>query len=129
MSEEWNTQLKTLMETISEPVKQRDKIVLRTMERIYSLHTSEIIRFQSEGSYTEVYLKDGRKVVVSKLIKEFDELLSASGFLRVHQSHLINTEFIYFYDRSKNLLTMKDNSAVPVSTRKKESVIHLLNSI
>lgn len=129
LNEGWNIQLKTLLENVSLPQKQRQKIVLKTMERIYSLHLSEIIRFHSEGSYTEVYLRDGKRIVVSKLIKEFDELLSGNGFVRVHQSHLINSDFIFFYERSENLLTMKDSSVVPVAIRKKDTLITLLNSI
>jgi two-component system LytT family response regulator len=125
----WQLQLRTMLENISEPLQQKQKIVLKTMERIYALNLNEIIRFHSEGSYTEVYLSDGKKIVVSRLLKEFDELLSGSGFLRVHQSHLINTDFIFFYGKTDNLITMKDNSRIPVSTRKKETLLGLLNSI
>lgn len=100
---EWNTQLKTLLGNVSEPVQQRQKLVLKTLERIYSVHLNEIIRFQSEGSYTEVYLEKGKKIVVSKLLKEFDDLLSSNGFLRVHQSHLINADFIFCFEKSQNL--------------------------
>lgn len=125
----WNTQLKTLLSNISEPSSQRQKIVLKTMDRIYSLHLHEIIRFHSEGSYTEVFLKDGKKIVVSRLLKEFDELLSNSGFLRVHQSHLINVDFIYCFEKPESLITMKDDSVVPVSVRKRETLLSLLNSI
>ncbi|PBQ31062.1 DNA-binding response regulator [Sphingobacteriaceae bacterium] len=126
---EWNSQLKTLLGNVSEPLQQRQKLVLKTMERIYSVHLNEIIRFQSEGSYTEVYLEKGKKIVVSKLLKEFDELLSSNGFIRVHQSHLINSEFIFCFEKTQNLVTMKDDSTVPVSVRKKETLMSLLNSI
>jgi two-component system LytT family response regulator len=125
----WDAQLRTLLENAVRSVPQRHKIVLKTLERIYSLHLNEIIRLRSEGSYTEVFIADGRKILVSRLIKEFDELLAGSGFLRVHQSHLINTNFIFYYEKSENLITMKDNSTVPVSVRKREALLGLLNSI
>lgn len=129
LNSEWQAQLKTLLANVSEPLHQRQKIVLKTMERIYSLHLYNIVRFQAVGSYTEVYLKDGRKIVVSRLLKEFDELLSANGFLRVHQSHLINVDFIFCYEKAESLITMKDDSIVPVSVRKKETLFSLLNAI
>jgi two-component system, LytTR family, response regulator len=99
------------------------------MERIYSLHLNDIIRFQSEGSYTQVYLKEGKRIMVSRLLKEFDDILSKDGFIRVHQSHLINEDFIFCFEKSENSITMKDNSVVPVSVRKKEQLLSLLNSI
>lgn len=126
---DWNTQLKTLLSSIGEPITRRQKIVLKTLERIYSLSVTDIVRFHAEGSYTEVFLKDGKKIVVSRLLKEFDELLSPVGFIRVHQSHLINGDFIFCYEKSESLITMKDETIVPVSVRKKEAVLHLLNSI
>jgi len=129
LADDWNTQIKTLLGNVSQPLRQRQKIVLKTFERIYSLHLHEIIRLHSEGSYTEVYLKDGKKIVVSRLLKEFDELLSKDGFIRVHQSHLINEDFIFCFEKSENSITMKDNSVVPVSVRKKEQLLSLLNSI
>jgi two-component system, LytTR family, response regulator len=125
----WNAQLKTLLGNLAEPIPNRQKIVLKTMERIYSLHLNDIIRFQSEGSYTEVYLKEGKRIMVSRLLKEFDDILSKDGFIRVHQSHLINEDFIFCFEKSENSITMKDNSVVPVSVRKKEQLLSLLNSI
>jgi two-component system LytT family response regulator len=123
---EWNAQLKTLLSNIRQPGGRR-KIVLRTMDRIYSVDVSDIIRFQSEGSYTEVYLRDRKKIVVSRLIKEFDELLSSHGFIRIHQSHLINFDFVFCFEKADNLVVMKDDTQVPVSVRKKETVLQLLN--
>lgn len=74
-------------------------------------------------------MKDGKKIVVSRLIKEFDELLCKDGFIRVHQSHLINEDFIFCFEKTENSITMKDNSVVPVSLRKKERLLSILNSI
>jgi two-component system LytT family response regulator len=126
--DDWNNQIKTLLGNLAEPLQRKQRIVLKTMERIYSLHLNEIIRLQSEGSYTEVYLKDGRKIVVSRLLKEFDELLAASGFLRVHQSHLVNVDHIFYFDKIQSIIAMKDETQVPVSVRKRDGLMELLNS-
>lgn len=125
---DWDTRLKTLLENISEPVQQKQKIVLKTMERIYTVYLDEIIRLQAQGSYTEVYLKDKKKIVVSRQLKEFDELLSDAGFVRIHQSHLVNIQFIFCFEKAKNCVTMRDQSVIPVSLRKKESLLSILNS-
>ena len=76
-----------------------------------------------------VNLKDGKKIVVSRQLKEFDELLSENGFVRVHQSHLINVDFIFCYEKLECVITMKDESVVPVSVRKKEFLLNILNAI
>lgn len=120
--------LKVLLGNLAEPQQRKQKLILKTQERIYSVSVQDIIRFQSEGSYTEVWLSNGKKIVVSRLIKEFDELLAADGFLRVHQSHLINPDHIFFFDRFQSLLNMKDDSTVPVSVRKKDQLLQLLNT-
>lgn len=129
LSSEWNTQIKTLLGNVAEPFRQRQKIVLKTMERIYSADLHDIVRFRSEGSYTEVFLKGAKKIVVSRQLKEFDELLAENGFLRVHQSHLINVDFIFCFEKSESVVTMKDESVVPVSVRKKDLLLSVLNAI
>lgn len=123
---EWKLQIKALLQNTND--SQGQKIILKTMERIYSISIDEIIRFQSEGSYTDVFLTGAKRIVVSKQLKDFDELLSQNGFLRVHQSHLVNLHFIFCFEKSENQITMKDNSVVPVSTRKRDHLLEVLNA-
>jgi two-component system LytT family response regulator len=124
---EQNEKLQSLLENMHKPEKQ--KVILKTMDRIYSVPLQDIVRFHSEGSYTEVYLHGGKKIVVSKLIKDFDEMLSNDNFLRVHQSHLVNIDFIFSFEKAENTITMKDDSIVPVSVRRKDTLLSLLNSL
>jgi two-component system LytT family response regulator len=128
-TDELHIKLKTLLENIHEPSKQKRKIVLKTLERIYSVDMQEIIRLESDGGYTKVYLTDGKRIMVSRILKEFDELLSDAGFVRIHHSHLININQVYFFEKSESHLVMKDDSIVPVSNRKKDHVLELLNMI
>jgi two-component system LytT family response regulator len=127
VKDELNIKYKTLLENVAAPA--RKKIVLKTSDRIYSVGTSEIIRFESEGSYTRVFLQEGKKIMVSRLIKEFDSLLSTAGFARVHQSHLINMEYLFCYEKQENHVVMKDNSIVPVAARKKDYLMELINAL
>lgn len=126
---ELNAKVKTLLSNLSESVKNKKKIVFKTMERIYSVNVVDIIRFESDGNYTKVFLVDGTRIMVSKIIKEFDELLADAGFLRVHQSHLINLEHLYYFEKSESQIVMKDQSAVPVSNRKRDHLMELLNML
>jgi two-component system LytT family response regulator len=74
-------------------------------------------------------MNDGRKLLVSKTLKEFDELLTRSHFFRTHQSHLINLQYFVRYDKSDGgFVVMSDNSKVPVSLRKKDDFIKVLEN-
>lgn len=126
-SEELNLKLKTLLNNIAEPIKNKKKIVLKTMERIYSVDLDDIIRFESDGGYTKVYLVDGKRIMVSKTMKEYDDLLMDAGFLRVHHSHLINMNHLFCFEKAEGHVVMKDDSIVPVSNRKKDHLMELLN--
>lgn len=128
-NEELTEKYQTLVNNVAEPSKQKKKIVLKTMERIYSVDVADIVRMESDGNYTKVYLNDGKRIMVSKTMKEFDELLTDTGFVRVHHSHLINMNFLFCFEKSEGHIVMKDNSIVPVSNRKKDQLMELINAI
>ncbi|MBN2637002.1 MAG: response regulator transcription factor [Prolixibacteraceae bacterium] len=100
------------------------KIALPTAERILFTNLSEIIRCLGDNNYTTVYLKNGDSVLVSKTLKEYEELLSDKGFLRVHQSHLINVNAIRSFEKQDGgYLKMTDGVSVPVSRQRKNSIL------
>ncbi len=82
----------------------------------------DIIRCESDTNYTRFFLQSENKpVIVSKTLKEFEELLTEYGFCRVHHSHLINLKFIKKYIKGEGgLVVMADGTQVEVSRRKKE---------
>jgi len=88
------------------------------------------IRCESEGNYTQFTLNDGRKILVTKILKEFDEMLEPYNFFRAHQSHLINIDFFVTYKKGEGgTIIMQDKSEIPLATRKKEAFIKLLSSL
>lgn len=125
-NDELRLKLDTLFSNLEESSGRKKKIVLKTLERIYALSSSEIIRFESEGSYTTACLHDGKKIVVSRLLKEFEELLGPYGFFRVHQSHLVNLDFLAWFEKGDSVIVLKDQSVVPVSARKKEQLLKFI---
>ena len=106
------------------------KVVLKTTDDIHIVEVGKIIRCESDGSYTKVYLTGKSQIVVSKNLKEFEELLTDFGLLRVHHSHLVNINHIErFHKRSGGLIVMSDGSEIPVSVRKKENLIELFEKL
>jgi two-component system LytT family response regulator len=106
------------------------KIVLKTAESIHIVNVKNIIRCESDVNYTTFYMENGEKLLVSKTLKEYADLLESSGFYRPHQSHLINLEHILRYDKSEGgHLVMADESIVPVSSRKKEELFRIFDQL
>ncbi|MDQ2862515.1 MAG: LytTR family transcriptional regulator DNA-binding domain-containing protein, partial [Bacteroidota bacterium] len=77
------------------------KIIFPTISGFEFLEIASIIRCKREINYTTIYLNDKQKLVVAKILKEFEELLSDYSFFRVHNSHLINLSFIRSYNKGK----------------------------
>lgn len=105
------------------------KIVLNTSDNIYVVNTKEIVKCSSEGNYTTFHLDNKQKIVISKTLKEYENLLSDYGFIRVHRSYLININFVEKYSKEDNILHMKDNSQIPVSYRKKDELLKFLQKL
>ena len=106
------------------------KITVPTSEGYEFLEIPQIIRFQSDINYTDIYLKSGKKITVSKTLKSFEELLEPAQFFRVHNSHLINLRLVKKYIKGKGgYVIMDDNTNIEVSTRRKEGLLSRLKFI
>lgn len=125
-----DVRLKSFIDNMGNITKEARKIVLKTSESIHVLNVQEIVRCEADRNYTVFMLSNGKKILVSSTLKEYDEMLSSHGFFRTHQSHLVNVDYIERYEKKDGgCLIMKDKSLVPVSVRKKETLLSLLESI
>jgi two-component system LytT family response regulator len=106
------------------------KITLKTAESIYIINIEDIIYCEASKNYTTFVLVNKQKILVSKNLREYEQLLPSHVFLRPHQSYLVNLKHITQYEKGeKNCLVMTDNYAIPVSTRKKEQVMQYFKNI
>jgi two-component system LytT family response regulator len=122
--------LDILKDTLAAPNEKPTKISLHTLDKIIIVSLDEIIRCESDSNNTIFYLQDGQKIFVTKTLKYFSDMLRNYQFLRVHQSHLVNLQFIKaFIKTDGGYLLLKDKSTVPVSVRKKVEVMEILSSI
>jgi len=104
------------------------RIVLHTSENLHLVAIPDIVRAEADSNYTRFILSDGSRIMVSRTIKEFDTLLSGSGMIRVHQSHLVNITWVdRFVKRDGGYLLLKDKSKIPVSQNLKKQVIQAIN--
>ncbi|MCT4640606.1 MAG: LytTR family DNA-binding domain-containing protein [Bacteroidales bacterium] len=105
---------------ITDDTKEIKRITLKTSDSIYFIDLNDIIRCESDNSYTTFHTKDGEKILVSKAIKYYEDLLTDLGFVRVHQSHIVNISNVLKYSkRDGGYISMIDGSTVPVSQRKR----------
>lgn len=118
-----NMQVKTMMEYMNQPQKESKKIVLRSINSIHLVYIHNIVRAESDRNYSRFYFVDDPPVTVAKSLKNFIEVLEEYGFIRVHQSHLINTNHIKKYMKNDFMVVMNDNSQVPVSFRKRDFLL------
>ncbi|MCD4771801.1 MAG: LytTR family DNA-binding domain-containing protein [Bacteroidales bacterium] len=122
-----NLKLNALFANLDNVNPDSKKLVLKTAEKIYLISTRDIIRCESDMGYTQFFLADGKNVLVSKNLKDYEVLLDGLGFFRIHQSHLINLKYIDYYDKTEGgSVKMKDKSMLPLSRRKKESFLKLI---
>ncbi len=106
---------------------QNQKIILSTSDMIHVINIDDIIRCESDNYYTYFYFTDGRKLLVSKTLKENEELLSHHNFIRPHKSHLINIKYIKSFLRHEGgVILMTDGTRIPVSRRKKDKIMEII---
>lgn len=125
-----NNQFKTLLNNINEKSSQQ-KIAVPDGEGINFIKIKNIIRFQSEGSYTYMYTLDHKKpVLISKPMGEYQEMLTNEKFIRIHRSHLINLQHVIKYVKSDGgYVIMSDGTKVEVARRKKAEFTEALSKI
>ncbi len=98
------------------------KLIISLHDSFQVIDLNELLFCESDKGYTTFYCSDGKKYMVSKTLKEFEERLSKINFIRPHQSFMVNLKFIDKYDKS-GVIHLKNGKKIPVSSRKKESFL------
>ena len=122
-------QFEVLLQKINKTGNGNQKIALPTMEGLQFISIDTIISCASERNYTILYLKQKQKMMISRPLKEMEELLEDHSFLRVHHSYLVNLKEIEKYVRGEGgYLVMSDGSVVDISRSKKELLMSKLQA-
>ncbi|MCB9262257.1 MAG: response regulator transcription factor [Flavobacteriales bacterium] len=122
--------LEILQENIGRKIGNMERLILNTQEKIHVVKLDDIVRLESDINYTRFFLANGNKVLVTRTLKDFDEMLTDNGFLRVHQSHLVNINHIKeFVKADGGHINLTDGGYVPVSSRRKAAVLQALENI
>lgn len=123
-------QLEILLQKLRQPVNQVNRIALPTMEGLQLISLDTIISCASSSNYTIFSLKDSQKIIISRTLKEIEEMLEDYSFLRVHHSYLVNLNEIRKYIKGEGgSLIMSDGSSIDVSRSKKEMLLKRLQPL
>jgi two-component system LytT family response regulator len=120
-----NENLRILMENLRSSFPSR--LAIPTSDGMEYLNPKDIIRIEADRSYSWFFLSSNRKILVSKHLKEFQELLNDRYFFRPHNSHLINLKFVKKYIRKEGgYIEMTDSSIIPVSRNRKDMFLAVM---
>ena len=122
-----HSQLPELLEELSHRSRNRARICLSSKDRTSFYDIADILRCQASGNYTDFYFRNGSRVLSTKTMKNYEELLVNCGFMRVHKSHIVNPDCIKALI-GRNKLEMSDGVMIPVARRRRSEVVTLINS-
>ncbi len=110
--------------------QQIKNISLATTEGIHIIQLSEIVRLEALSNYTKFFLSDGKQLLVSKTMGEYDEMLLKNNFFRIHRSHMINLRYLRtFHKNESGTVELRDGTILEVSDRKKKELLQRLTDI
>lgn len=105
----------------------RDKIVLPLSTGHQFVTIGEIVRCEAEEHYTMFYLVNGEKILVSRIMKEYEDILKDHGFYRIHHAHLINMNHIHKFSKNGGaIVEMIDKTVIPIAKRKRDDFLEAL---
>jgi two-component system, LytTR family, response regulator len=116
-----------LKKNLANPKSQEDHIAIPTNDGLEFIQIKQIIRLESSSNYSKLVLLNGQHMLVTRQLKDFEEILQDYRFYRVHHSHLVNLNFIAKYVRGDGgQITMRNGDIIDVSRRKKEVFLKLI---
>lgn len=120
-------QVAIMLQQLSGLQQQDKKIVLKDLENTYFIKVHDILYCEAEGTYTKFFISGNSNLLVSKNLKEYESILEPLGFIRTHHSFLVNPAKIRVFDKKDGgMLLLEEGLTVPVSQRKRDQVLQLL---
>lgn len=119
-----------IVENINTVNKQLQKMVLPRLDGFDVVQVSDIIRCQADDNFTQFFFANGKKELVCRTLKFYEDTLSDYGFIRIHKSHLVNSQFIKRYVKGKNgTIIMTDGSELELSQQRREQFLEQFGRI
>jgi two-component system LytT family response regulator len=122
-------QIGVMMQMISGNRDADKRLVLNDKQSTYFLRIADILFCEAEGPYTRFFSRQNDPILISKNLKEYEEMLTPMGFIRTHHSYLVNPTHIQLYDKTDGgALILEGGFSIPISQRRKDFVMQTLES-
>lgn len=122
--------LEALETNLQTDQNRKKKIVVKTLDNIYLLETGCITHLEADASYTRIFTSDQGEIMTSRPIKDYEEILSGFGFLRIHRSYLINLMHVKRLEKGDGgFVVLTGDGKIPVASRKRDMMINLLDEL
>lgn len=119
-----NIQLRNMMANFRQPDTGDQKLALPSMEGLAFVRMDMIIRCEASKGYTYFFMNNGEKILSTRNIKDYEDILPPSIFMRVHNSHIINLMCIKKYHKGRGgCIEMEDKTMIEVATRRKNEFL------
>lgn len=130
IQEHFTSQLQALEENLRTELRQKKKIVLKTQGNIHLVDLQNITHCESDGNYTLVHTTGNEPILITKTLREFDDMLCDSGFYRSHKSYLVNLSQVKRFEKQEGgYIILNNESKVPVASRKRDELLELFEKL
>lgn len=128
--EQFRMQMQVLEENLRNLSNKNKKIIIKTAETMHLIEVKNLVCCDSDSSYTSIHTADGGKIMVSKTLKDYEDMLADCGFYRVHKSYLINLLHIRRFERQDGgYVVLTNDLKIPVASRKRDELLELFEKL
>ena len=128
--EKFASKIDCLLHNLSTTTKRSKRLVLKTTENMHIVEVENIMYCEANRGYTCFYLSDKSKITVSVTLGEYEDMLNDFDFIRIHHSYLLNINYIKRFNKTDGgTIVLKNDTSLPVATRKREQVLEVLRKL
>ena len=121
--------IELLLSQLQHQSQAANKIAIPVGNAIQFFAPDEIVRCESDSNYSSIFFANGKKVVLTKTLKEVEESFGGLSFYRIHNSHLVNLNHITQFSKAEGYVIMSDGTNVNISRNRKEEFMELFRSL
>jgi two-component system, LytTR family, response regulator len=122
-----NPQIELLVEQLVSKKNNFSRIAIPTIDGLQFIRTEDIIYLEASSNYTHIFSAEKKKYIVSRTLKDFEDMLPTETFIRIHNSYIINKNYVEKYIRGDGgQVVLSNNATLDVSKRKKSEFLHAI---
>lgn len=120
-----STNIEAALSTFNSKFQQK-KITINTDGKLIFLNVDDVLFVESDGNYSTIVTKDGQKLLITKKLKEVNDILPEHHFFRIHNSYIINLSKIKEFIKNEGYVVMESNHKIPVARQRKSDFLEKL---